>query len=186
MKLIVGLGNPGLTYRMTRHNLGFMVADRLNKHFRSRFVIDKRGNCLKTKVCLKGESLIICKPLAYMNLSGNAVARLASRNKIMPQDMLVVCDDINLELGRIRIKASGSAGGHKGLVSVIGALDSQEFPRLRIGIANPRNKSGLSDYVLSRFSSSEKKIISESLEKAEEAVLCWVEDGVQEAMNRFN
>ena len=186
MKLVVGLGNPGLAYRKTRHNLGFAVADALLKYFKAKFRSDSQSKCLKARLVFKGVCFLICKPSTYMNLSGESVARLVRANNLSLQDILVLCDDASLELGRIRIRAKGSSGGHKGLASIIKSLNSQEFPRMRIGIASCNDKKGLSEYVLSRFSSSEQKIITGFMRLAQEAVLHWLENGTENAMNRFN
>ena len=186
MKLVVGLGNPGIAYRNTRHNLGFVVADALSEHFKVKFKTDSRSRCLKARPAFKGEYFLLCKPLTYMNLSGEAVASLARAYNVGLRDILVICDDTSLELGRIRIKSRGSSGGHKGLVSIIKSLGSQEFTRLRIGIASSNDKESLSEYVLSRFSSSEQKRVLTSVRTAKESVMCWLENGTEEAMNRFN
>ena len=121
-----------------------------------------------------------------MNLSGESVLKLKTINKLNPRDILVVCDDISLELGRLRIRAKGSSGGHKGLNSIIKVLGSNEFSRLRIGISLPEKNQDLGDFVLTNFSSSEKKSIRQSLDTAKEAVLCWLKEGIETAMNKYN
>ena len=208
MKLVVGLGNPGLAYKDTRHNLGFMVVDALAKDFAVRLKPDTRANALmalaklKAKPCLAGrqaspcglkgrmdfrkEALVLCKPLSYMNLCGPVVLKLLQENKAHPKDILVICDDINLELGRLKIKAEGSSGGHKGVASIIKSLKTEAFPRLRIGISAPKVKGELESYVLSRFLRGEQKVIQHSIDQAKEAVLCWLDNGIEVTMNRFN
>ena len=177
MKLVVGLGNPGLKYKNTRHNLGFRVVDALLKDFKARTRVDSESSCLKAKLDFKEESFVLCKPLTFMNLSGSTVVKLAQMHRLKPEDILVLCDDIHLELGRIKIKAAGSSGGHKGLESIINSLKSNAFSRLRIGIAAPLSRGELSGYVLAHFSSQEDRVIRSSITKAKEAVLCWLEKG---------
>lgn len=186
MKLVVGLGNPGLKYKNTRHNLGFMLIDALAKDFSVRLKPESKTNALKANSDFRGKALVLCKPLSYMNLSGPVVLKLLQENRAHPQDILVICDDVNLELGRFKLRARGSAGGHNGLVSLITSLKTAAFPRLRIGIAAPEVKGKLSDYVLSRFSRGEQKVIRQAIDEAKKAVLCWLENGIETAMNRFN
>lgn len=186
MKLVVGLGNPGSAYKNTRHNLGFMVIDALSKDFAVRLKSESKTNALKAIFDFQGKAHVLCKPLSYMNLSGSAVLKLLREHRVHPQDILVICDDVNLELGRLKLKAFGGAGGHNGLVSLITSLKTEAFPRLRIGIAAPEVKGKLSDYVLSRFSRGEQKIIRRAVDEAKRAVLCWLENGINVAMNRFN
>lgn len=186
MKLVVGLGNPGLAYKDTRHNLGFMAVDALAKDCAVRLKPDARANALTGSMDFKKEAFVLCKPLAYMNLCGPVVLKLLQENKAYPKDILVICDDINLELGRLKIRAEGSSGGHKGVASIIKSLHTEAFPRLRIGICAPKVKGELESYVLSRFLRSEQKVIQHSIEEAKEAVLCWLENGIEAVMGRFN
>ncbi|OGX42663.1 MAG: aminoacyl-tRNA hydrolase [Omnitrophica WOR_2 bacterium RIFCSPLOWO2_12_FULL_46_30] len=186
MKLVIGLGNPGPAYKNTRHNLGFMVIDALSKDFAVRLKSETKTNTLKANTDFRGKALVLCKPLSYMNLSGSAVLKLLRENGARPQDILVICDDVNLELGRLKLKAGGSAGGHNGLVSLIASLKTEAFPRMRIGIAAPEVKGKLSDYVLSRFSRGEQTVIRRAIEQAKKAVLCWLENGINLAMDRIN
>lgn len=186
MKLVVGLGNPGLAYKDTRHNLGFMAVDALAKDFAVRLKPDARANALMGRTDFKKEALVLCKPLSYMNLCGPVVLKLLQENKAYPKDILVICDDINLELGRLKIRAAGSSGGHKGVASIIRSLQTEVFPRLRIGICAPKVKGELESYVLSRFLRGEQKVIQHSIAEAKEAVLCWLENGTNVTMNRFN
>lgn len=186
MKLIVGLGNPGAAYQETRHNLGFMVADAILDGLGVKTRIDRENNCLKARIDFKQEEFVLCKPQTYMNLSGSAVEKLSRKHKLKPADILVICDDTHLELGRIKIKAKGSPGGHKGLESVSRFLKSDEFNRLRIGISSPPARAALNDYVLSRFLPAEERPIRRAVEEAKETALCWLENGIEEAMNKFN
>ena len=186
MKLVVGLGNPGLAYKDTRHNLGFMAVDALAKDFAVRLKPGTRANALMGCTDFRKESLVLCKPLSYMNLCGPVVLKLLQENKAHPKDILVICDDINLELGRLKIKAEGSSGGHKGVASIIKSLQTEAFPRLRIGICAPKAKGELESYVLSRFLRGEQKVIQYSIDQAKEAVLCWLENGIEAVMSRFN
>lgn len=184
MKLIVGLGNPGLRYSGTRHNIGFKVLDILAKSHRVR--IDKKGfESFFNKTVISGEEVLLLKPQTYMNNSGVAVRAAADKFGIGPSDILVVCDDINLEFGIIRLRKSGSSGGHKGLQSVIGLIKSSDFNRLRIGIG--AHKDGvLTDYVLSGFSAGERKQLKEIIASASGAAALWLEEGIEAAMNAFN
>jgi PTH1 family peptidyl-tRNA hydrolase len=163
-----------------------MVADALAKQFGSRFKDDARSGSLKAKLRYKGKDFILCKPSSYMNLSGGPVLKLMHANKLVPKEVLVVCDDVSLGLGRIKAKARGGSGGHNGLDSIIRALGSKDFPRLRIGISAPFVRKDISDYVLSRFSKAEEARLLQALERAKEALLCWLENGIEITMNRFN
>jgi len=186
VKLVVGLGNPGPEYRNSRHNLGFMALDALAKDLLLEFRLDKESRSMRTTTFFNKEDVILCKPLTYMNLSGESVLKLKTINKLTARDILVVCDDISLELGRLRIRAKGSSGGHKGLNSIIKVLGSNEFSRLRIGVSLPKKKQDVSDYVLTDFSPSEKKTIRQALDTAKEAVVCWLKEGIETAMNKYN
>lgn len=186
MKLIVGLGNPGAVYRNTRHNCGFMAVDALIKDLGGGLRKDAKSATLKAKLSYKDNDFILCKPLSYMNLSGAPVLRLMRQENIAPEDLLVACDDVNLELGRLRLRAEGSSGGHRGLESIIKSLPSDTFSRLRIGVSSPRGQKDISDYVLSPFSKDEQSLMRGAIEKARDAMLCWLENGIEETMNRFN
>lgn len=186
MKAIIGLGNPGAVYKNTRHNLGFMVADALLEGTKQKFKSDSKTGCLKASLNFSGEVVFVCKPLSYMNLSGKPAKKITEAANIAVSDMLVVCDDVNLEVGKIRIRAKGASGGHKGLASIVEELGTENFPRLRIGVASPTDGRELSDYVLSGFSRAEQKTIGAVIEKAKEAIECWAENGMHEAMNKYN
>jgi PTH1 family peptidyl-tRNA hydrolase len=184
MKIIVGLGNPGEKYVKTRHNFGFMVIDRLaqqlemgcnQKKFRSFF-------CKKT---VEQEEIILLKPQTFMNMSGVAVREAVDMYKCALHDLMVVCDDLDLPLGKIRIRRTGGCGGHRGLESIAASLGSTSFSRLRVGIGRPA-VGDTRDYVLSVFSKEEEAIVAEITEKACQALKVWVFEGIDACMNKFN
>lgn len=183
MKLIVGLGNPGKEYHGTRHNVGFdtidVLAQRHHIHVKS-----SRSRALIGEGMIAGEKVALVKPLTFMNLSGQAVSGLVRYYRLSPSDVIVIGDDANLPLGRLRIRASGSAGGQKGLDSVIHNLSTEEIPRVRVGIGSPRGD--MVNHVLSRFSRAEQKTAQEAICAAADAVDVIVAEGIDHAMNRFN
>lgn len=184
MKLIVGLGNPGREYVGTRHNVGFALIDALASAHG--IAVDQRlARARVGRGSIAGEPVLLAKPQTFMNLSGEAVAALARRERVSLEDLLVVVDDVHLAPGRLRLRARGSSGGHNGLKSIAGALATQEWARLRLGVgeAPPGNQI---DWVLSRFSPAERKIIDEMLIAALGAVEVWLTEGIETAMNRFN
>lgn len=184
--LIVGLGNPGKQYDGSRHNCGFMAIDLLAQSLQVK--IDRvkfRG--LTALTTYEGQKLCLLKPDTFMNLSGIAVMQAANFYKIPPERVLVLFDDISLPVGRLRIRASGSAGGHNGIKSIIGALQSQDFPRIKIGVGGKPNPDyDLADWVLGSFSKEDQKKMDEALQNAADAALAIVTDGVEAAANRFN
>lgn len=182
MKLIVGLGNPGEAYQNTRHNVGFMTVDRLARRLG---ISIKKRECfsLTGDIHLDGEKLILAKPQTYMNLSGRAVLALTEYYKVPPEELLVVCDDLDLPFGRLRLRLRGGSGGHRGLSSIIGLLGTDCFPRLRIGIG--RGEEVVS-YVLGRFGSEEESLLNEVLDSAVESILTARKEGYNRAMNRYN
>lgn len=185
MKIIVGLGNPGLTYRRTRHNIGYLVVNLLA---RQRQVRLRRGRfqCSQGEGAIGKEKVLLVRPLTFMNASGLCVAGLVRYFDCPLSELLAICDDVNLDLGRIRLRRSGSAGGHKGLTSIIQHLHSEEFARLRIGIGQPPEGMDMMSYVLGVFRRGERPQVNEVVERAIQAVETWVYHGVEEAMNRFN
>ncbi len=185
MKLIVGLGNPGKKYDNQRHNLGFMVIDRLAKSL-SIDISDNKFKAEYGKASLEGESVVLAKPMTYMNLSGHAVQGLASFYKIEFSEILIVCDDFNLDFGRIRIREKGSDGGHNGLKSVMACLGSQDFPRLRLGVGLPKGSGDISNYVLSQFGGQERKDLDPFIERSKDAILSIITDSIRSAMNQYN
>jgi len=179
----VGLGNPGIQYAQTRHNVGFQVIDRLGRALGVR-VNDLVCRAFTAQAALAGKCVILAKPLTYVNCSGEAVKAMVTHYKIEPAEILVVCDDMDLEVGRLRLRRRGGSGGHNGLKSIINELGTSNFPRLRIGIGRPDGDP--INHVLGCFAGEEKKIIEESIEKAAEAVRIAVCEGLEAAMNRFN
>lgn len=184
LKLVVGLGNPGLRYARNRHNVGFMLLDRIARAEHASFV-RQRFNAHLCELMLEGERLLLAKPQTFMNLSGNAVGKLVSFYHIPHSDIMVVYDDLDLPLGKLRIRANGSAGGHHGMDSIINALDSREIPRLRIGIGRPNSHEDV-NHVLGNFIEDEQDAVDEILERAEQALRIWVREGIVKAMNEFN
>lgn len=186
MKLIVGLGNPGLNYKGTRHNIGFSALESLGSSLK---IVLKRDNSVFScigKGKFEGEEIILAEPLTYMNLSGKSVKALLKKFKAQKEDLLVVCDDMDLELGRIKLRPFGSAGGHNGLISIIDELSTPEFSRLRIGISRPRGAQEPADYVLSRFQNAEKPVLKEVTQKAVDCCISWISQGTAKTMNIFN
>jgi PTH1 family peptidyl-tRNA hydrolase len=185
MKLIVGLGNPGKRYAGTRHNVGFDILDRLADRMRAEWESAPRGiEALIARDRLRDTTL--AKPLTYMNGSGPAVVGLLQFFKIEAPDLFVVVDDINLELGRLRARAAGSAGGHNGLKSVIAALGMDGFARLRVGVGRGDARRDLADHVLAKFDPDERTIVAEAVGRSVDAVDVFVAEGIAPVMNRFN
>lgn len=186
MKLIVGLGNPGREYEMTRHNLGFMLIDRLftrsgGRRFRS------ESNAKVAEVELAGQRVLLAKPETYMNLSGDAVRPLLDRyGEGKPENLLVASDDVALPFGMIRVRARGSAGGQKGLKSIIERLGTQDFARVRLGVKPDHQLDDLSRWVLSPIRARDREQLEETLERAADAVTVVLSEGVERAMARFN
>ena len=184
--LLVCLGNPGKQYENTRHNIGFMAADLLAE--REGVKLNKlRCRALTGEMTLGGARVLVIKPQTYMNLSGEAVKLAGGFYKIPPEHVLVISDDVSLPLGKLRIRASGSAGGHNGLKNIISHLGTDAFPRIKVGVGAPAHpEHEMVDWVIGNFSGEEKKVVRQALEKVIEAVECVVEKGVGEAQNRYN
>jgi PTH1 family peptidyl-tRNA hydrolase len=187
MKMIVGLGNPGRKYLDTRHNIGFVVLDWLEKQFAP------PGGARRTKfeaeqleVNVNGQRVLLIWPQTFMNLSGAAVQPARDFFKIADEDILIVCDDFSLPLGKLRFRAKGSSGGQKGLADVMKRLGTQTVSRLRIGIGAPHEHVDPADFVLSRFRSDEKDAVDKLVQRASEAAAEWVRSGVEACMNRWN
>ena len=185
--LIVGLGNPGKEYDGTRHNVGFALVERLAKGWRADWELKKKFSSRLAQVDRDGRRMVLCKPQTYMNASGEAVAAVCDYYKLSPKHVLILVDDADLSLGTIRLRPDGSSGGHHGLESIEQHLGTRAYARLKIGIGR-REQDGrqISGYVLSRFASDEKKVVEQVLERASQQVECWLNAGVQEAMNKFN
>ena len=192
-KLIVGLGNPGRGYASNRHNTGFICLNHFARRYGIRF--DKRQCQARTGSGeVAGNKVIVAKPQTYMNRSGEAVSRLMKKFRVSLDNLIVIHDDLDLPLGKIRIRPKGSAAGHKGINSIISELGNQDFTRIRVGIGRPpiaegSDESGegdIIDYVLSDFTSEEKRVITEVIPQVSEAIYCLLTEGLTAAMNRFN
>ena len=184
--LVVGLGNPGDQYENTRHNAGYLTADELAG--RGRFSITRvKFKALTAQAEIGGQGALVMKPTTYMNLSGEAVGEAARFYKIPPDHVLVISDDVDLPLGKLRLRTGGSAGGHNGLKSVIQHLGTDQFPRLKVGVGGkPHPDYDMADWVLGKFQGEDKKVMDEAARRAADAVECFLREGAQKAMNRFN
>ena len=184
--LIVFLGNPGPRYEMTRHNAGFMAADAMAKE--KNVNINKARFKALTATCdIGGESVLLMKPQTFMNLSGDAVAQAAGFYKIPPEHVIVVSDEISLPIGKLRIRTKGSAGGHNGLKDIIAKLGTDAFPRIRIGVgAPPHPDYDMADWVLSSFKNQDAEDMLAAAARAAQAAQCYITQGADRAMNRFN
>ena len=184
-KLLVGLGNPGSRYDKTRHNIGFMVIDRLAEDI-GITVTKKQNQALVGQGNIDGEKVLLVKPQTYMNKSGDAVLEILNFYKDRITDLIIIHDDLDIEFGRIRFKAEGGAGGHRGLQSIIKMLGSTEFARLKIGIGRPPEFIPVEDYVLSEYTPAEKKMLGELINDAASALKDWGSIGIEKAMNEYN
>lgn len=184
MKLIVGLGNPGAEYEKTRHNAGFMVVDRLaTRHGLSGARMKFHSGVIEGRIA--GQGCALLQPMTYMNRSGQAVAEAIGFFKLEPSDVMIVVDDVALPVGRIRLRADGSAGGHNGLADIQRALGGAAYPRLRVGIDAP-GRVAQRDYVLGRFTAEQLDAVAPAIERACDAIECWLTDGIDKAMNLYN
>ncbi len=184
--LIVGLGNPGDKYDGTRHNAGFLAVDALAD--KGQFRISRvKFKALTAQAEVGGQGALVMKPATYMNLSGEAVGEAARFYHIPPAQVLVISDDVDLPLGKLRLRTGGSAGGHNGLKSVIQHLGTDQFPRIKIGVGGkPHPDYDMADWVLGRLQGEDRRVLDEAAERAAEAAACLLKDGPQKAMNRFN
>ena len=186
MKLIVGLGNPGIEYQFTLHNLGFLVVDRIAEQ-QGAAVVNRRGRALTGKTPIAGVEVLLAKPETYMNRSGESVRSLVEELGLEPaSDLIVVYDDLDLPFGDIRIRKTGGAGGHHGMESIIGALGARNFSRIRLGISPGHKVSDGALYVLSPIKKSQYEVVNQALDTAAEAVKVILTEGADAAMNRFN
>ncbi len=183
--LIAGLGNPGIQYRLNRHNVGFMVLDRFAAKMDLKFS-RVESKALVTKAEIDGKRIILAKPHTFMNLSGQAVGALLKYYKIPLDRLLVASDDVDLPLGILRLRPGGGSAGQKGIASIIDRLGTQDFPRLRVGIGRPPGRMDAADYVLQDFSSSERVILVETLDRAVNSILTFINEGLDAAMNQYN
>ena len=193
MKLIVGLGNPGFLYTRNRHNIGFMCVSHLAKMRDIRF--DKKQGQARTGLgSIAGKRVVLARPQTFMNASGESVSALVRKLNILPSDLIVIHDDLDLPVGKIRLRLGGSSGGHKGIESIIARTGTRDFYRVRVGIGRPDNAEGSAaekeeaviSYVLSDFTADEKKIIETVLPTVSEAITCLLVQGLEAAMNKYN
>ncbi len=184
--VILGLGNPGLEYEGTRHNVGYEVIDRIATRCRITLQPHSRTNSILGKGRWRGYSFTVAKPQTWMNRSGESARSFQRRMRLNSQDFLVVMDDLHLPVGTLRLRQSGSAGGHNGMQNIMDALGEQHIPRLRIGVGGEFKRGSQKDHVLSCFDQKEKETIDSTLDRARDAALAFVAEGIVPAMNRFN
>ena len=184
MKLIVGLGNPGMEYLHTPHNAGFMAIDRIAAICDVQ-VTNRRGKAQTARTRLAGHDVLLAKPETFMNLSGHSVRQALDFYQLALEDLLVVCDDINLPLGKLRFRARGTHGGHNGLRDIQSHLGTTAYSRLRIGVGSPPEEEAI-DHVLGRFRPSERPVIEEAVALAAQAATYWVREGIARSMNQYN
>lgn len=186
MKILMGLGNPGPEYEGTRHNVGFAIADRLVRRLRTTYSSGYR--CVLARAVVRGVQVLVVKPMTYMNRSGEIIPMLLREQRVCPQDFLIMYDDMSLPVGRLRLRAGGSSGGHNGMKSVLAHMGTEGVPRLRVGIGQPSMSSGggAVEHVLSRFSISERAVVDQVIDLAVEAALVFLFDGIETAMSTFN
>ncbi len=185
MKIIVGLGNPTKEYQATRHNIGFDAITRLCDDYRIQ-LNSKEHKAICGKGYIGGEKVILAQPQTFMNLSGESVRALVDYYKVTADDVIIIYDDISLDVGQLRVRPKGSAGGHNGIKSIIAHLGTQEFTRIRVGVGDKPKEWDLADYVLGRFPKEEEPLIREALARVSKACECIIMDGVGAAMNEYN
>jgi PTH1 family peptidyl-tRNA hydrolase len=187
LHLIVGLGNPGAEYTKTRHNAGFLLVEKLAAHWRADWKNERKFKARLARAEHNGRRVLLCQPQTFMNASGETVGALTNFYRLRPpSELLVAVDDADLPLGEIRLRAGGSSGGHHGLESIEQHLGSRAFARLRLGIGRRAGAREITDYVLSRFDRTEAALMKKVLDRAADQTECWLADGIQKAMNRFN
>ncbi len=184
-RVLIGLGNPGEEYEDSRHNVGFRVADLLAERCRLSFDVFK-NSAVQGQGSWRGRRVVVAKPTTFMNRSGQAVKALIRQHRVTPGEILVIVDDIHLPLGDVRLRASGGSGGHNGIQDIMDRLGSGDFPRLRIGIGREFSRGSQSDYVLAAFDPSEAPVVVDATERAADAALAFLTDGVETAMSRYN
>lgn len=185
MKIIIGLGNPDREYEGTRHNVGFSVIYNISDAYNIR-VDTKKHRALIGKGVIEGEKVILAMPMTYMNLSGESVRELVNYYKCSAEDIIVIYDDVSLDVGKLRIRTKGSAGGHNGVKNIIAQLGTDVFTRIKVGVGEKPPKMDLADYVLGHFTKEEQPVIRESADRARQAVAVILAEGAGQAMNRFN
>jgi PTH1 family peptidyl-tRNA hydrolase len=186
LHLIVGLGNPGEDYARTRHNAGFLVAEKLAERWHANWTAGKRFNARVARGVCDGHKVLLCEPQTYMNTSGTAVKALLDFYQVQLQQLLVIVDDADLPLGQLRLRPRGSAGGHHGLESLEAHLGTRDYARLRVGIGRKDTAREITGHVLGRFSSTEAALLNTVLDVAADQAQCWLEAGIQKAMSLFN
>lgn len=185
MYIIVGLGNPTREYQATRHNVGWDVITRISDDYK--IPLDfKKHKAICGKGYIEGEKVVIAQPITYMNLSGESVRELMDFYKVSPEEIIIIYDDISLEVGQLRIRKKGSAGGHNGIKSIISHLGTDEFPRIKVGVGDKPKDWDLADYVLSRFLPEEQQAIREALKDSSDACRAIISSGIDVAMNQYN
>lgn len=186
MKLIIGLGNPGLLYIGSRHNIGSQVVKALARAQKVALKKEVGIKALSAKTKIGSQELILSIPFTFMNLSGEAVGALLRKYNVDLKDLLIVCDDLDLEFGRLKLRPLGSSAGHRGIKSVIDSLEVAEFSRLRIGIGRPKGRTPPAEFVLARFNREEKKDIPDIISNVSDCIRCWATEGIEKSMNLFN
>lgn len=184
--LIVGLGNPGAQYARTRHNVGFLVVEKLAERWRAGWSLEKKFNASVARTDQDGRRVLLCQPQTFMNSSGEAVRAVAAFYDVTPGNILVVVDDADLPLGQLRLRPGGSSGGHHGLESIEAQLGTREYPRLRVGIGRREGAREITGHVLGRFDSTEADLVVKVLTVAANQAEAWLRAGIQKAMNQFN
>lgn len=185
MYVIAGLGNPTKEYDRTRHNVGFAVIDELADRY-GIDVSERKHRALCGRGVIEGQKVLLAKPQTFMNLSGESLRALTDYYKVLPEELIVIYDDISLPPGQLRIRLKGSAGGHNGIKNIIAHLGTQEFPRIKVGVGEKPPRMDLKDYVLSRFSKGEQELMDAAFREAAEAAVMMIRDGADRAMNHFN
>ncbi|MGD0743958.1 MAG: aminoacyl-tRNA hydrolase [Verrucomicrobiota bacterium] len=184
--LIVGLGNPGAEYAKTRHNAGYLLAGKLAARWKADWKNERKFNARVARAKRHGIRVLLCQPRTFMNASGEALQALMNYYRVPLGQLLVVVDDADLPLGEVRLRAGGSSGGHHGLESIEQHLATRAFPRLRLGIGRKDGAREITDYVLDRFNAAEAALMEKVLGRAADQAECWLDDGIEMAMNRFN
>ncbi len=182
--LVIGLGNPGTEYKYTRHNIGFLIADKLAEKLKTNFKTERYGDLAVGNY--RGKRFFILKPATFMNLSGKAVRYWLEKEKILKENLMILTDDVNLDFGIIRIRPKGSDGGHNGLKSIQELLNTTQYARLRFGIGKDYPQGGQVDYVLGRWTEEQVSELSEYIDRASDAVIGFAQEGLQRTMNKFN
>jgi PTH1 family peptidyl-tRNA hydrolase len=186
LHLVVGLGNPGAEYAKTRHNAGFTLVERLAARWKTDWTNERKFNARVARAGRNGGRILLCRPQTFMNLSGEAVGAVRDFYQLPLTGLMVVVDDADLPLGEIRLRPAGGSGGHHGLESIARHLGSGDFARLRLGIGRADGRREITDYVLGRFEAGESALMEKVFGRAADQIECWLDDGIEKAMNRFN